>query len=99
MPEIQLKLMGPLGRLAGERAPRPPPDEGATVRDLLTLRAARCGPEFAGAIFRAPGEVHTYLRAFLDERDADLGDRVAREGGAHAAAAAPIVPGCEGGSR
>ena len=99
MPEIQLKLMGPLGRLAGERETRLLVDEGATVRDLLTLLADRYGPEFAGAIFRAPGEVHTYLRAFLDERDAELGDRIAREGGAPAAVAVLIVPGFEGGSR
>ena len=99
MPEIQLKLMGPLGRLAGERETRLLVDEGATVRDLLTLLAARYGPEFAAAIFRAPGEVHTHLRAFLDEQDAELGDPIAREGRTPAAVAVLIVPGFEGGSR
>jgi hypothetical protein len=99
MPEIQLKLMGPLGRLAGQRETRLLVDEHATIRDLLTLLAERYGPEFAGAIFRAPGEVHTHLRAFLDEQDAKLGDRIARDGGAPAAVAVLVVPGFEGGSR
>ena len=99
MPEIQLKLMGPLGRLAGERETRLLVEERATVRDLLGLLAERYGPEFAGAIFRAPGEVHTHLRAFLDEQDAELDDRIARAGGGPAAVAVLIVPGFEGGSR
>ncbi|HBH02751.1 MAG: hypothetical protein A2W08_09025 [Candidatus Rokubacteria bacterium RBG_16_73_20] len=99
MPEIRLKLMGPLARLAGERETRLCVDETATVRDLLTLLAARYGPEFAGAIFRAPGEVHTHLRAFLDEHDAELDDRVARAGGAAASVAVLVVPGFEGGRR
>jgi hypothetical protein len=99
MPEIRLTLMGPLGRLAGERETRLHVDESATVRDLLTLLAERYGLEFAEAIFRAPGEVHTHLRAFIDEQDAELEDRIARDGGAPAAVAVLIVPGFEGGSR
>jgi hypothetical protein len=99
MPDIQLKLMGPLGRLAGERETRLRVEDGATVRDLLVLLAERYGTEFADAIFRAPGEVHTHLRAFVDEQDAELGDRVTREGGAPPAVAVLIVPGFEGGSR
>lgn len=99
MPEIRLKLMGPLARLAGERETRLLVGEGATVRDLLGLLAARYGPEFADAIFRTAGEVHTHLRTFLDERDADLGDRIAGDGGTAPEVAVLIIPGFEGGSR
>jgi len=98
MREIRLKLMGPLARLAGEREASLLVDEDATVYDLLGRLAERYGAEFGDAIFRAPGQVHTHLRAFLDEQDATLDDRIARDDGTSPCVAVLIVPGFEGGS-
>jgi hypothetical protein len=69
---------------------------GATVADLLARLAANYGPEFAGALFRVPGEVHTHLRVFLDEEEALVTDRIVKAGGA-ARVAVLVVPGFEGG--
>jgi len=96
---VPVKFLGFLQRLTGAREERLEMDEGATVADLLEALAARHGPEFGQAIFRAPGEVHTYLRVFLDEEEAAPSDRLMAEGAEPAAVRVLIVPGFEGGSR
>jgi hypothetical protein len=72
-------------------------DAGATVRDLLEALARAHGARFTEAVFRAPGQVHTHLRVFVDEEEARLDDPVAR-GDSPAAVALLVVPGFEGGS-
>jgi len=96
---VSVKFLGYLRRVAGHREIRVAVDADATVDDLLQTLARAHGDEFSQAVFRAPGEVHTHLRAFLDEHDAELDDRVARAGGAATSVAVLVVPGFEGGSR
>ena len=96
---VRLRLLGPLARLAGQRETSCAVPDGATVRDLLLTVAARYGPEFAAALLRAPGELHTHVRVFVDGADADpqqplvLGPAAARE------ITVLVMPIFEGGSR
>ena len=96
---VSVRLLGPLGRLAGQRETRVDVEESATVLDVLTALAARYGPEFSSAVFRAPREVHTFLRVFLGEEDAPVERRVDGAGGAASEIRVLVVPGFEGGSR
>jgi hypothetical protein len=101
---VAVKFLGYLSRLTGHREASVIVDVNATLGDVLTTLAARYGAEFASAIYRTPGEIHTHLRVFVDEQEARLTDRVA------AGAARPsdartvpeisilVVPGFEGGS-
>lgn len=93
-----MKLLGLLARFAGHRETRVEVEGDATVLDLLLLLSERYGPAFADAIFRAPREVHTHLRVFLDENEAVAADRVAPAGARAAAVALLVVPVFEGGS-
>lgn len=96
--DVTVKLLGLLGRLAGQRETLIAMGEGATVLDLLAALGRRYGPEFTAALFRAPGEVRTHLRVFLDDDEAEPTDPVVRDG--HAPTAALLVlPIFEGGSR
>ena len=95
---VSVKFLGFLQRLAGRREASVEVEASATVADLLASLGATYGPEFAGAVFRAPGEAHTHLRVFLNEEEARLTDRIVTRGEtAHVAVL--VVPGFEGGSR
>jgi molybdopterin converting factor small subunit len=96
---VTVKLFGYLERLTREREARVEVDEGATVLDLVRTLADRYGPEFSSAVFRAPGQVHTHLRVFLDEAEVGLGEPLARDGRRAAEATVLVIPGFEGGSR
>ncbi|MBI2215688.1 MAG: MoaD/ThiS family protein [Candidatus Rokubacteria bacterium] len=78
---VAVKFLGYLGRLTGHREATVTVDLNATVDDLLATLAARYGAEFASAIYRSPGEVHTHLLVFLNEQEARLTDRVDLMGG------------------
>jgi hypothetical protein len=93
---VSVRLLGPLGRLAGQRETRVDVDGPATVLDVLTALAARYGPEFASAVFRAPREVHTFLRVFLGEEEASV-ERCLTAGGEASEIRVLVVPGFEGG--
>lgn len=93
--EVRLKLLGPLGRLAGQREATVSVDEGATVLELLAALAERWGPAFASAVFRTPGAPHTHLRVFLDDADADVDTRLLGDGRGVTVMVLPIF---EGGS-
>jgi molybdopterin converting factor small subunit len=95
---VPVKFLGLLQHLAGCRKVAVEVDTKATVGDLLASLAALYGPEFTTAVFRAPGEVHTHLRVFLNEQDAQVTDRIAADGEAPQVAVL-VVPGFEGGSR
>ena len=73
---VRVRLLGPLARLAGRRETTCDVPEGATVRDVLITLAARHGPEFASALLRAPGELHTHVRVFVDGADVDPHDPI-----------------------
>ncbi len=96
---VRCRLLGPLARLAGRRETICAVAEGATVRDLLLALAARYGPEFAAALLRAPGELHTHVRVFVDGADAEPNDLVG--GGTTPAPQVTVLvmPIFEGGSR
>ncbi len=96
---VRLRLLGPLARLAGRRETTCAVTEGATVRDLLLALAARYGPEFAAALLRAPGELHTYVRVFVDGADAEPNDLVIAGSAAAPEVTVLVMPIFEGGSR
>jgi hypothetical protein len=93
---VSVKFLGYLRRVAGHREIRVTVDADATVDDLLQTLARTHGDAFSRAVFRAPGEVHTHLRVFLNEEEARLTDPVA-PGGSPAELALLVVPGFEGG--
>jgi hypothetical protein len=95
---VSVMFLGFLRRVAGHREIRVAVDADATVEDLLQALARTYGGSFSDAVFRAPGEVHTHLRAFLNGEEARMTDRVA-PGGSPAEVALLAVPGFEGGSR
>lgn len=97
--EVSVRLLGVLGRVAGERERAVTVDDGTTVLDLLTTLASTYGARFASAVFRAPREVHSHVRVFLGDEVAEMTDRVRRPGGDPAAVRVLVVPGFEGGSR
>ena len=96
---VRLRLLGPLARLAGRRETTCAVAEGATVRDLLMALAARYGPEFASALLRAPGELHTHVRVFVDGADADPHDPVVTGPAAAPEVTVLVMPIFEGGSQ
>ncbi len=97
--KISVKFLGYLARLAGVRETTVETDDGATILDVLVTAAARFGPGFASSVFRAPGEVHTHLRVFVDEREAGVADTLASGDADAAELAVLVIPGFEGGSR
>ncbi|MEK7387879.1 MAG: MoaD/ThiS family protein [candidate division NC10 bacterium] len=96
---VRLRLLGPLARLAGRRETTCDVQEGATVRDVLIALAARYGPEFASALLRAPGELHTHVRVFVDGADADPHDPVVTGPAAAPEVTVLVMPIFEGGSQ
>ena len=95
---VSVKFLGFLRRVAGQREISVAVDPDATVSDLLQALARTYGPDFTESVFRAPGEVHTHLRVFLNEEEAGMTDRITL-GGSPAEVALLVVPGFEGGSR
>jgi molybdopterin converting factor small subunit len=94
---VSVRFLGYLRRVAGQREIEVAVDTNTTVDDLLQTLARTCGRDFSQAVYRAPGEVHTHLRVFLNEEEARLTDRVA-PGDSIAEVALLVVPGFEGGS-
>ena len=95
---VVVKFLGLLERLARRREARVEIDEEATILDLLGVLGERYGPDLASAIFRAPHEVHTHLRVFLNEEEAAVTDRVARVDNVSTTMAVLVLPIFEGGS-
>ena len=96
---VAVKFFGMLERIAGQRETCLAVEDSATVLDVLTLLAERYGPKFASSIFRAPREVHTHFRVFINEEEAAVDDPVVPVGGGAAQVALLIMPVFEGGSR
>lgn len=67
--------MGSLAKLAGQREVTVEVEESVTCLDLLDHLADRFGPRFSSSLFRAPGELHTYVRVFLNEEEMRSLDR------------------------
>lgn len=94
---VSVRLLGPLGRLAGARETSVDVTDGTTIVDVLATLATRYGPAFAAAVFRAPREVHTYVRVFVDEQEISVDHAVGRAGGPPAQLAVLAILGFEGG--
>lgn len=99
MHPVAVKFLGFLERVAGQRETCLAVEESATVLDVLTLLSDRYGPKFASSIFRAPREVHTHFRVFINEEEAAVDDPVVARGGGAPQVALLIMPVFEGGSR
>ncbi|MBI1736482.1 MAG: MoaD/ThiS family protein [Candidatus Rokubacteria bacterium] len=91
---VSVTFLGALRRLAGHREARVALDADATVADLVDTLARTYGRAFSDAVFRAPGELQTSLRVFLDEREAAPTERVVSAG--HVALL--VIQGFEGGA-
>ncbi len=96
---VLVRFLGFLQRLTDHRETQVEIQGETTVLELLTILGKRYGPDFTSAIFRAPGEVHTYLRIFLDEKEAAPADRVDCDSTTEARMELIILPTFEGGSR
>jgi N-acetylglutamate synthase/N-acetylornithine aminotransferase len=94
---VLVKLFGFLERLAGHRETNVTVDDATTIRDLLMVLAEKYGADFASSIFRAPHEVHTHLRVFLNEEEAAVSDRVVRDGSVATEVVLLVLPAFEGG--
>ncbi len=95
---MTVKFLGFLERLAGRREACVEVDEGATVLDLLRLLGEGYGPGFSTALFRAPGQVQTHLRVFLNEEEAAMTDSLASGDPSAAKVHLLVLPAFEGGS-
>ncbi len=95
--QVAVRFLGFLERLAGRREMSLTVEDSATVLDVLTLLAERFGPQFTSSVFRAPREVHTHFRVFLNEEEAGVDDPVAPPGGGPLEVALLIMPVFEGG--
>lgn len=73
---VRLRLFGFLERLAGHRETNIEVGENATLLDMLSDLAEQYGPDFSSAIFRAPREVQTHLRLFMNEKQAEVHDSI-----------------------
>jgi hypothetical protein len=94
---VLVKLFGFLERLAGHRETRVRVEDGTTVFDLLVTLAEQYGPEFTASVFRAPHEVHTHLRVFLNEEEALINDCIVRDAGETTEVVVLALPAFEGG--
>ena len=68
---VNVRLFGILNLLSNERLVTLPMAEGATLGDVLTELGKRFGREFMERILRAPGEMHSYCRVFVDNDQVD----------------------------
>ena len=97
--QVQVRFLGFLERLAGQRETLVEIGSGETILDLLEVLCQRYGEEFSSSLFRAPGKVHTYLRIFLDEKEVDPGEGFTSDNSVTSKMELIILPIFEGGSR
>ena len=96
---VRVRFLGFLERLAGQRETLVEVDAQMTVLDLLTFLSRRYGPDFSTALFRAPGEVHTYLSIFLDEEEVCVSEPIRATQNTARKVELLILPIFEGGSQ
>lgn len=66
---VAVKFLGFLEKLTGHREITLQVGERSTVLDLLQELNERFGPRFYASVFRVPGELHTYVRIFVNEEE------------------------------
>ena len=95
---MTVKFLGFLESLAGRREARVKIEDGATILDVLRLLGEAYGPGFSAALFRAPDQVQTHLRVFLNEEEASMTDCVTRGDAPAARMDLLVLPMVAGGS-
>jgi molybdopterin converting factor small subunit len=96
---IVVRFLGFLQRLAGQRETSVEIQSETTVLDLLNTLTKRYGEDFSSAIFRAPGEVQTYLSIFLDDEEVSVSDPIRADQSRARKVELLILPIFEGGSQ
>lgn len=96
---VRLRLFGFLERLAGSREASVEVGDNTTLLDLLLDLGERYGADFRSAIFRAPRQVQTHLRLFLNERQAGIDDVIRPDGSGKTEVLVLVLNSIEGGSR
>lgn len=96
---VLVRFLGFLQRLTDHRETQVEIQGETTILELLTILGKRYGPDFTSAIFRAPGEVHTYLSIFLDDEEVSVSEPISEDQSTARKVELLILPVFEGGSQ
>lgn len=96
---VLVRFLGFLQRLAGHRETSVEIQSETTVLDLLNTLTKRYGEDFSSALFRAPGEVQTYLSIFLDDEEVSVSEPISTDQSTTRKVELLILPIFEGGSQ
>ena len=96
---VLVRFLGFLQRLTNHRETQVEIQGETTVLELLTILGKRYGPDFTSAIFRAPGEVQTYLSIFLDDEEVPVSEPISADQSRARKVELLILPVFEGGSQ
>ncbi len=66
MTAVQVKFMGDLPTVVGQRTVLIELPVASTVEDLLAVLSERYGEAFTARVFQAPGKLHHYILLFVD---------------------------------
>ncbi len=96
---VLVRFLGFLQRLTDHRETQVEIQKETTILELLTILGERYGPDFTSAIFRAPGEVQTYLSIFLDDEEVSVSEPISMDQSTARKVELLILPIFEGGSQ
>ncbi len=96
---VLVRFLGFLQRLTDHRETQVEIQKETTILELLTILGKRYGPDFTSAIFRAPGEVQTYLSIFLDDEEVSVSEPIRADQSTARKVELLILPIFEGGSQ
>ena len=96
---VLVRFLGFLQRLTDHRETQVEIQGETTILELLTTLGKRYGPDFTSAIFRAPGEVQTYLSIFLDDEEVSVSEPIGTDQSTTRKIELLILPIFEGGSQ
>ncbi len=96
---VLVRFLGFLQRLTDHRETQVEIQGETTILELLTILGKRYGPDFTSAIFRAPGEVQTYLSIFLDDEEVSVSEPISENQSTARKVELLILPVFEGGSQ
>lgn len=68
---VNVRFFGLLAAMAGERRVTLSLPEGSTLGDVVAELGKRFGQNFLDSIVRAPGEMHSYCQAFVNDTQVD----------------------------
>ena len=96
---VLVRFLGFLQRLTDHRETSVEIQSETTVLDLLNTLTKRYGEDFSSALFRAPGEVKTYLSIFLDDEEVSVSEPISTDQSTARKVELLILPIFEGGSQ